>query len=240
MSKLYDILKNARHAVFFGGAGVSTASGIPDFRGKNGIYNTENSLGLDPEEIISHDFFINRTKDFYGYYKENMLYPEAKCNSCHTVLAELEEKGIIKSVITQNIDGLHERAGSKKVYNLHGSVYKNRCMNCGKSYPIEYVLSTDGVPHCSCGGIIKPEVVLYGEPLDDEVWYKAVAEIEAADVLIVAGSSLTVVPASYLVGMFVGKLVIINATPTPYDGKAALIIRENIAEVFKNLGEEIK
>ncbi len=238
MSELKNYLERSKHAVFFGGAGVSTASDIPDFRGKNGIYNTDNRWGLPPEEIISHSFFVKRTDDFFEYYKENMVYPEAKPNACHTALAELEKLGRIKAVITQNIDDLHKRAGSKRVFELHGSVYRNFCTACGKFYTLNDVLKADGTPRCVCGGVIKPDVVLYEEPLNDVVWQGALNEIMAADLLIVGGSSLTVNPAAYLVALFQGRLVIVNNQPTPYDGKASLIIREDIDKVFEKLLEE--
>lgn len=238
MSELKKYLEMSKHAVFFGGAGVSTASDIPDFRGKNGIYNTDNRWGLPPEEIISHSFFVKRTDDFFEYYKENMVYPEAKPNACHTALAELEKLGRIKAVITQNIDDLHKRAGSKRVFELHGSVYRNFCTECGKFYTLNDVLKTDGTPRCACGGVIKPDVVLYEEPLNDIVWQGALNEIMAADLLIVGGSSLTVNPAAYLVALFQGRLVIVNNQPTPYDGKASLIIREDIDKVFEKLLKE--
>ena len=236
MSTLKEIIDNSRYAVFFGGAGVSTASNIPDFRGANGIYNTENEWGLPPERIISHSFFVRRTKDFYDYYKKYMVYPDARPNEVHTALARLEKEGKIKAVLTQNIDGLHQKAGSKNVLELHGSVFRNYCTRCGRFFGLDYVLSCEGVPVCDCGGVIKPDVVLYEEPLDGEIWSKAFEEIEKADTLIVGGSSLTVYPAAGLVDSFSGKnLCIINASATPYDRRATYLSHENLLTEFKNL-----
>jgi NAD-dependent protein deacetylases, SIR2 family len=236
MSRLQEIIDGSKYAVFFGGAGVSTASNIPDFRGKNGIYNTENRFKIPPEAIISHSFFVNRTKDFYEYYRDNMLYPEAKPNEVHKALARLEAAGKIKAVITQNIDNLHQRAGSKKVFELHGSVHRNYCTDCGKFFGLDKILGSKGIPICECGGIIKPDVVLYEEGLDDKIWSGAVKEIDRADTLIVGGSSLTVMPAAYLVDCFSGKnLVIVNGQPTPYDKRATLVLNDDLTEVFKNL-----
>lgn len=235
MNELKNILKNSKKAVFFGGAGVSTASNIPDFKGKNGIYNTENKWGISPEAIISHSFFINRTEDFYQYYRENMIYPEAQPNEVHKTLARLEADNKITAVITQNIDGLHQKAGSKNVYELHGSVHRNYCMKCNKFYLLDKIINSKGVPICDCGGTIKPDVVLYGEPLNNAVWDNAEKALKNADTLIVGGSSLTVMPAAYLVQLFTGNLVIINDTPTPYDRKADLVLHGDLNEIFKNL-----
>lgn len=235
MNEFKNILKNSKNAVFFGGAGVSTASNIPDFKGKNGIYNTENKWGISPEAIISHSFFINRTEDFYQYYRENMIYPKAQPNEVHKTLAKLEADNKIMAVITQNIDGLHQKAGSKNVFELHGSVHRNYCMKCNKFYPLDKIINSEGVPVCDCGGIIKPDVVLYGEPLNNSVWEKAETALAKADTLIVGGSSLTVMPAAYLVQLFTGNLVIINDTPTPYDRKADLVLHGDLNEIFKNL-----
>lgn len=236
MNTLKRIIDNSRYAVFFGGAGVSTASNIPDFRGANGIYNTENEWGLSPERIISHSFFVRRTKDFYDYYKKYMVYPDARPNEVHKALAKLEREGKIKAVLTQNIDGLHQKAGSKNVLELHGSVFRNYCTRCGRFFGLDYVLSCEGVPVCDCGGVIKPDVILYEEPLDGEIWSKAFEEIEKADTLIVGGSSLTVYPAAGLVDSFSGKnLCIINASATPYDRRATYLSHENLLTEFKNL-----
>lgn len=236
MKTLKEIIDQSKYAVFFGGAGVSTASDIPDFRGAKGIYNTDNRWKLPPEEIISHSFFMSRTKDFYEYYRENMIYPDAKPNSVHKALAKLENEGKIKAIITQNIDGLHQAAGSKNVYELHGNVHRNYCTECGKPYGLDAVLDSEGIPRCSCGGIIKPDVVLYEEPLDDDVWYGAFAEVKKADTLIVGGSSLTVYPAAGLVDLFHGEqLCIINSQKTPYDGRATYLSHEDLTAEFSKL-----
>lgn len=236
MKTLKEIIDGSKYAVFFGGAGVSTASDIPDFRGANGIYNTENKFKIAPERIISHSFFVNRTSDFYEYYRENMLFPDAQPNAVHKALAKLEKEGKVKAVITQNIDGLHQKAGSKNVYELHGSVHRNYCTECGKFYGLSYIVNSKGVPTCSCGGVIKPDVVLYEEMLDDEVWRGAYKEISRADTLIVGGSSLTVYPAAGLVDMFSGEnLCIINAETTPYDGRASYIDHGDLSKIFNKL-----
>lgn len=236
MKTLKEIIDGSNYAVFFGGAGVSTASDIPDFRGAKGIYNTENKFGIAPERIISHSFFVNRTADFYDYYRENMLFPDAQPNAVHKALAKLEEEGKIKAVITQNIDGLHQKAGSKNVYELHGSVHRNYCTECGKFYDLDYIVRSKGVPICGCGGIIKPDVVLYEEMLDDEVWRGAYKEISRADTLIAGGSSLTVYPAAGLIDIFGGKnLCIINAAATPYDGRASYIDHGDLSQIFAKL-----
>lgn len=202
--KLYEIIKNSKRIVFFGGAGVSVASGIPDFRGANGLYNKA------PEEIISHHYFLENTKEFYEFYKDNLVFKNAKPNPCHEALAILEEKGYLKAIITQNIDGLHQMAGSKNVIELHGSIYRNYCMKCHKFYALEDI-TFDSIPRCSCGGIIKPDVVLYEEALNDDVIEKAIYEISNADTLIVAGTSLVVYPAASFVKFFRGRnLIVIN------------------------------
>lgn len=202
--KLYEIIKNSKRIVFFGGAGVSVASGIPDFRGANGLYNKV------LEEIISHHYFLENTKEFYEFYKDNLVFKNAKPNPCHEALAILEEKGYLKAIITQNIDGLHQMAGSKNVIELHGSIYRNYCMKCHKFYALEDI-TFDSIPRCSCGGIIKPDVVLYEEALNDDVIEKAIYEISNADTLIVAGTSLVVYPAASFVKFFRGRnLIVIN------------------------------
>jgi len=202
--KLYEIIKNSKRIVFFGGAGVSVASGIPDFRGANGLYNNV------PEEIISHHYFLENTKEFYEFYKDNLVFKNAKPNPCHEALAILEEKGYLKAIITQNIDGLHQMAGSKNVIELHGSIHRNYCMKCHKFYALEDI-TFDSIPRCSCGGIIKPDVVLYEEALNDDVIEKAIYEISNADTLIVAGTSLVVYPAASFVKFFRGRnLIVIN------------------------------
>ena len=232
------LISKSTYAVFLGGAGVSTESGIPDFRSETGLYS-EKYNNLSPEIILSHDFFVSDTQTFYDYYKNNMLFPAAKPNAAHIALRKLEERGILKAIITQNIDGLHQLAGSKNVIELHGSVIKNECLRCGKVFDMKDVIKIKGVPCCVvCGGIIKPKVVLYGENLNDQVISDAINNISRADLLIVGGTSLMVNPAASFIKFFRGKhLVIINKTPTPYDGYAELVIREPIAEVLKKAVE---
>lgn len=232
---LTDILIASNNVVFFGGAGVSTASGIPDFRSANGLYSMKYKRNLSPEELVSHTFFVKDTEMFYEFYKEHLVYPNAKSNDCHKALAKLEEMGKLKAVVTQNIDGLHQAAGSKVVYELHGSVLRNYCMNCGEFYDGEYVRHTEGVPKCEkCGGTIKPDVVLYEEGLDDDVISGAVNSIMRADTLIVGGTSLVVYPAAGLIRYFSGKnLVLINKTETSADKNANLVIHDDIAKVMK-------
>ena len=230
LQKQYD--KHER-IVFFGGAGVSTESGIPDYRSKNGIYQL--GFKLPAETMLSHSFFYSHTEDFYDFYKKVMLHPEAKPNQAHLKLAEMEKTKLC-SVITQNIDGLHQKAGSKRVHELHGSVYRNHCVRCHKSYGIEAILSSEGVPKCDCGGIIKPDVVLYEESLDYDVLSQAVQDISEADMLIIGGTSLNVYPAAGLIRYFNGDcIVIINLQPTNYDRMATLVIEEPIGKVFKEL-----
>jgi len=231
IAKLKDLLQNSDNIVFFGGAGVSTESGIPDFRSADGLYNTE--YAYPPETILSHSFFIRHTEEFYRSYRDKMLYPDAKPNKSHFALAKLEEQGKVKAVITQNVDGLHTEAGSINVLELHGSALRNICMACGECYPLEKILQTDGVPLCSCGGIIKPDVVLYEEGLDASVMMKATKAIYDADVLIVGGTSLNVYPAAGLITNYHGnKLILINKSETSYDRHANLIIRENIGDTL--------
>lgn len=227
---LKEIIDKSRNIVFFGGAGVSTASGIPDFRSQDGIYNQK--YPYPPETILSHTFFMNNTEIFYKFYREKMIYTEAKPNACHLALAKLEKEGKLRAVVTQNIDGLHQKAGSGRVFELHGSVYRNHCIKCHKFFGIEYMRSTDGVPKCdSCGGIIKPDVVLYEEKLDPECIRGAVDVISNADVLIIGGTSLTVYPAASFINYFRGsKLVLINKSSTPADSYADLVIHGGIAE----------
>lgn len=233
MSDLKEILDNSKNICFFGGAGVSTESGIPDFRGAKGLYNQAYG-SLSPEKIISHSFFLKNPDLFYRFYKEKMIYPNATPNAAHYALAKLEQSGSLTTVITQNIDGLHQAAGSKRVLELHGSVHRNACMQCGKKFPLSYILSAEGVPRCdACGGIIKPDVVLYEEPLDQEAIWQAVEAIQAADTLIIGGTSLSVYPAAGLIQYFQGShLVIINKTSTPADRKASLVINGSLAETL--------
>ncbi len=224
----------SRRIVFFGGAGVSTESGIPDFRSVDGLYHQK--WRYPPETIISRSFFDRNPEEFFRFYREKLLCPNNGPNPAHKKLAELEAVGKLTAVVTQNIDGLHQEAGSRKVLELHGSVKRNYCMNCRKFYTEEAIRSSEGVPHCSCGGIIKPDVVLYEEPLDQEVVQGAVMAIREADLLIVGGTSLAVYPAAGLIRYFGGsRLVLINKTETPYDGEASLLIREPIGEVFAGL-----
>lgn len=226
-----DIVNNSQRIVFFGGAGVSTESGIPDFRSVDGLYNQK--WDYPPETILSHSFFMKKTEEFYRFYREKMICEGVKPNNAHLKLAELEQKGKLTAIVTQNIDGLHQAAGSKQVYELHGSVLRNYCMRCGKFHGIEAITGSDGVPHCECGGIIKPDVVLYEEGLDDKVVSGAVEAIAKADTLIIGGTSLNVYPAAGLIRYFSGKhLVIINMSPTQMDGNADLLIADKIGKVF--------
>ena len=235
--ELKEIIENSNNIVFLGGAGVSTESGIPDFRSADGLYNTKIKYGSSPEEIISHSYFMAHTDTFYEYYFENMVYPDAKPNIAHFALAKLEEMGKLKAVVTQNIDNLHQLAGSKNVLELHGSVYRNYCMQCGEFYPLKDIIYSEGVPRCEkCGGIIKPDVVLYEEPLDNSVWNKAYKAISDADVLIVGGTSLVVYPAASLVSAYRGdKLILINKGETTYDNLAKLAIHDSIGRVFSEI-----
>lgn len=232
------IVKNSNNIVFFGGAGVSTESGIPDFRSQDGLYNQQ--YDYPPETILSHSFFMTHTEDFFKFYRNKLDSLGVAPNITHLKLAELEAKGKLKAVITQNIDGLHQKAGSKVVYELHGSVLRNYCMECGRVHTAGYVFNeTKGIPRCqkmNCHGIVKPDVVLYEEPLDEEVVAGAVEAIADADTLIIGGTSLTVYPASGLVNYFRGNnLILINKGETPFDSRADLVINESLGEVFKNL-----
>ena len=237
VQELTDILRNSRKIVFFGGAGVSTASGIPDFRSANGLWNQKYKRNLSPEEMVSRSFFERDPEDFFAFYKDKLVYPEAKPNACHYALARLEKMGRLRAVVTQNIDGLHQMAGSKRVYELHGSVHRNTCLRCHKKYGLDYILDEanceNGVPKCSCGGVIKPDVVLYGEMLDDTQIRGAVNAISDADVLIIGGTSLVVYPAAGFVHYFTGdKLVILNKSETAADSRADLVIHDPIGEVL--------
>ena len=229
--RLSALVEKARRIVFFGGAGVSCESGIPDFRSQDGLYNQQ--YAYPPEEILSHHFFMKNPEEFYRFYRDKMLYPKAKPNAAHLKLAQWEEQGKLRAVITQNIDGLHQMAGSRRVYELHGSIHRNRCKKCGKFYGLETILSTQGVPRCECGGMIKPEVVLYEEALDQSVIEQAVNALMEADLLMVGGTSLNVYPAAGLLRYFSGEhLVVLNKTPTSADRRASLVIQEPIAEVL--------
>lgn len=224
-------IEESSNIVFFGGAGVSTESGIPDFRSTDGLYNQQ--YDYPPETIISHSFYVKKPKEFYRFYKNKMLFPEAKPNWAHMALAKLEREGKVKAVVTQNIDGLHQAAGSREVLELHGSVHRNYCTRCGRFYSLDDILKADGVPVCDCGGVIKPDVVLYEEGLDQDVIQRSVEYISRADVLIIGGTSLTVYPAAGLIDYYRGsKLVLINKSVTSRDGQADLVICDSIGKVL--------
>ncbi len=232
ISTLRDWIAASDNIVFFGGAGVSTESGIPDFRSVDGLYNQQ--YDYPPETIISHSFYKANPEEFYSFYRNRMLFPDAQPNAAHKALARLEEEGKLKAVITQNIDGLHQAAGSREVLELHGSVHRNYCERCGRFYSLDDIMAMDGVPRCECGGTIKPDVVLYEESLDGQTMYKAISYIEKADVLIVGGTSLVVYPAAGLIDYYRGnKLVLINLSVTPMDRKANLVITGRIGEVLQ-------
>ena len=234
IEKLQELIDKSNKIVFFGGAGVSTESGIPDFRSQDGLYNQK--YKYPPEEIISHTFFVHKTEEFYEFYKDRMLYLDAKPNITHKALAKLEEKGKLLAIVTQNIDGLHQLAGSKKVFELHGSVLRNYCTKCRKFYDVNFIKNSVGVPKCTCGGVIKPDVVLYEEGLDQRVIEGAVKAIKAADTLIIGGTSLTVYPAAGLIDYFHGEnLVLLNKSSTPQDSMATLVIHEPIGEVLSQI-----
>ena len=239
IDKLKEIIRRSRRIVFFGGAGVSTASGIPDFRSEDGIYS-ERFRNVSPETILSAAYFMMHTAEFYEFYRRYMIYPDAKPNTVHRYLYELEKQDKLRGIITQNIDGLHREAGNKRVYELHGSIRENYCVDCEEEYPLEKILMSEGVPRCDkCGGIIKPWVVLYGEIPDKYTMIGAYREISGADTMIIAGTSLSVEPAASLIDEFNGRnLVVINKSPTPADGRAALLIRADVEEVFRELAEE--
>lgn len=229
--RLNEILKSSENTVFFGGAGVSTESGIPDFRSVDGLYSQK--YDYPPETILSGGFFYSQTEEFYRFYRDKMLCLDAMPNAAHIKLAEMERKGRLSAVITQNIDGLHQKAGSKRVYELHGSVLRNYCLKCGKSFSAEYIQKSEGVPRCGCGGLIKPDVVLYSEQLDQKVLGASINALENADTLIIGGTSLVVYPAAGLINYFRGNnLVIINMSPTGADSSASLLIEGKIGEVF--------
>ena len=230
-----EIIKNAESVVFFGGAGVSTESGIPDFRGTGGLYTEDNDI--DPQEILTPEYMLSNPEGFYNYYKNSMLYPNAEPNKAHKILAQMEKDGKLSAVITQNIDGLHQKAGSENVIELHGTSLVNYCIQCGKKYDLEYILDNDGVPYCQdCQGFIRPDVVMYREGLNTRKFYDAEEAIYYADVLIVGGTSLTVQPAASLIDSYQGEhLIIINKTPTPYDGIAEYVIRDSISNVLSKI-----
>lgn len=234
MSTLQTILDGAKRVVFFGGAGVSTESGIPDFRSVDGLYHQR--YAYPPETILSHSFFEVRPAEFFDFYRDKLLWPGAKPNKAHKWLARLEEAGRLTGIVTQNIDGLHQAAGSKRVFELHGSVHRNYCMDCGKFFPMETILHSTGIPRCECGGVIKPDVVLYEEGLDDATVRGALRVLSQADVLIVAGTSLTVYPAAGFLDAFSGRhLILINRDPTPADSRAEIVIHDKVGEVLDGI-----
>jgi NAD-dependent deacetylase len=236
IAELARLLTESRHIVFFGGAGVSTESGIPDFRSTGGLYHQE--WNYPPEVILSHTFFTQQTAEFYRFYRTKMVFRDVKPNPAHHALAKFEQDGKLTAVITQNIDGLHQAAGSKNVLELHGSIHRNYCTKCGKFYPLQAILDSEGIPRCNeanCNGVIKPDVVLYEESLNESVLEQAVQAIETSDLLIIGGTSLVVHPAAGLVRYFRGKLVIINKSETSEDRRATLVINDNIGKVFAEI-----
>ena len=231
IEKLAEIISGSNRIVFFGGAGVSTESGIPDFRSADGLYHQK--YDYPPEEILSHSFFMRDTVEFYRFYRDKMLCLTAKPNKAHLTLAKWEREGRLLSVVTQNIDGLHQAAGSRRVHELHGSVLRNYCQKCGKSYDVEHIAESSGVPLCACGGVVKPDVVLYEEPLPEDTVMAALKDIRSADTLIVAGTSLTVYPAASYIRYYGGnQMVLINRDATPYDHIADLVIHDKVGEVL--------
>lgn len=235
MEELQRLIDAHHRIVFFGGAGVSTESHIPDFRSVDGLYHTK--YAYPPETILSHSFFLTQTEEFYRFYRDKMLYLDAKPNPAHLKLAELERAGRLTAVVTQNIDGLHQAAGSRAVFELHGSVHRNFCMDCGAFYDAHFIQNSEGIPRCTvCGGTVKPDVVLYEEPLDDEVVEGAIRRIENADLLLIGGTSLAVYPAAGLLQYFHGDCVVqINRDPTPYDRRATLSLHERIGQVLSRI-----
>ena len=236
--RVKDIIDKSGSVVFFGGAGVSTESNIPDFRSEKGLYSAMSEYGYSPEQMLSHTFFTDKMEVFFDYYKKNLIYPDAQPNKAHLALARLEQEGKLKGVVTQNIDGLHQKAGSHKVYELHGSVLRNYCMDCGEFYDLDYIMNEancdKGIPKCSrCGGVVKPDVVLYEEGLDEDVINGAVNAIASCDTLIVGGTSLVVYPAAGLIRYFRGSnMILINKAETGYDSQADLVIYDSIGKVL--------
>lgn len=236
IEKLQEIIDDSDNIVFFGGAGASTESGIPDFRSESGIFKSLEKYGDTPERLVSHSYYLEHTDKFFSYYKDCLIFPEAEPNPAHYTLARLEKEGKLKAIITQNIDGLHQKAGSKNVLELHGSIYRNYCEICKKEYDLNFILESEGIPHCTCGGIIKPDVILYEEALDMNILNKSVEYIMSADTLIVGGTSLVVYPAAGLINYFKGKnLVLINKSQTDYDNLAILVINEAIGETLAKI-----
>ena len=238
IEELTKILRNSNNIVFFGGAGVSTESNIPDFRSSNGLWNEKLKINFTPEQLVSHTFFMRYPEEFFKFYKDKLIYPEAKPNAAHIALAKLEKMGKLKAIVTQNIDGLHQAAGSKNVFELHGSVLRNYCMKCHAFFDEKFILASEGIPTCpKCGGKVKPDVVLYEEGLDNDVITGAVRAISQTDTLIIGGTSLVVYPAAGLIDYFRGKnLVLINKSSTSADNKANLVIHDSIGKV---LGEAV-
>ena len=234
VEELQKVIDESKSIVFFGGAGVSTESGIPDFRSVDGLYNQK--YDYPPEEILSHTFFMKKTEEFYRFYRDKMLCLDKKPNKAHLKLAELERAGKLSAVVTQNIDGLHQAAGSRRVYELHGSVLRNYCRNCRKFYSAEFIKNSEGIPRCECGGVIKPDVVLYEEGLNDSVVTGALNAIQTADTLIIAGTSLTVYPAAGFIRYFRGNtIVLINRDATPFDSHADLVFHDKVGEILGQL-----
>ena len=236
INELQKIIDASDNIVFFGGAGVSTESGIPDFRYESGIFKSLEKYGDRPENLVSHSYYMDHTEEFFEYYKDNLVFKDAKPNPAHLKLAELERAGKLKAVITQNIDGLHQKAGSREVLELHGSIHRNYCQICHKEYTLDYILESESIPRCECGGIIKPDVVLYEEPLNNAILSFAIDYISHAETLIIGGTSLVVYPAAGLIEYFHGKnLVLINKSETPYDHVASLVINDAIGETLSQI-----
>jgi len=241
IEKLTQILRNSNNIVFFGGAGVSTESNIPDFRSANGLFNASLNMTLSPEQLVSHTYFIRFPEEFFNFYKAKLIYPEAKPNGAHIALSNLEEMGKLKAIITQNIDGLHQAAGSKNVFELHGSIHRNYCIKCNDSYDMNFILNSKGIPTCpKCSGTVRPDVVLYEEGLDESVLKGAIDAISKADTLIIGGTSLVVYPAANLINYFKGKnLVLINKSSTSADSRADLVIHDSIGKVLSEAVNKI-
>ena len=235
--ELKKMINESRNIVVFTGAGISVPSGIPDFRSADGIYNQKTNFSASPEDIISHSFFMSHTEDFYTFYKDKMCYPKAEPNAAHKYFADLEKKGKNVIVVTQNIDGLHQKAGSSIVYELHGTIHQNFCQRCGRLFGLDYVMNSNGVPHCDkCGGIVKPNVVLYEESLDEDTIQRSINAIMTCDMMIIVGTSLRVYPAAGFIRYFRGRyLVVINKDATSYDSNCDLVFNEDVVNVIKNI-----
>ena len=235
--ELKKMIQESHSIVVFTGAGISVPSGIPDFRSADGIYNQKTKINVPPEEIISHSFFVSNTEEFYEFYKDKMCYPKAEPNAAHKYFADLEKKGKNVIVVTQNIDGLHQKAGSKTVYELHGTIHQNFCQRCGRLFGLDYVMNSKGVPHCDkCGGIVKPNVVLYEEGLDEETIQRSISAIMTCDILVIIGTSLRVYPAAGFIRYFRGRyLVVINKDATSYDSNCDLVFNEDVINVINNI-----